>query len=50
LFAASWGMTVAGFQALNPGVSCPTLVSGHDYCVVGSVSAPSTTSTTSSIS
>ncbi|CAG8216585.1 unnamed protein product [Penicillium nalgiovense] len=43
-FAASWGSTLANFQALNPSVSCPTLTVGQSYCVVGTVtSEPGTT-------
>ena len=43
-FAASWGSTLENFQALNPGVSCPTLTVGQSYCVVGTVtSEPGTT-------
>ncbi|KAL2023349.1 hypothetical protein VTK56DRAFT_3087 [Thermocarpiscus australiensis] len=38
--------TVAGFEALNPGVTCPTLVAGRNYCVFGSVSSGPTTNYT----
>lgn len=47
-FAADWGLTEAKFQALNPSVACPTtLVAGQPYCVLGSVSSTTTTSSTS---
>ncbi|KAJ5753309.1 Peptidoglycan-binding Lysin subgroup [Penicillium odoratum] len=50
-FAAGWGLTLATFESLNPTASCPTLVVGQSYCVVGSVSAAApTTSSTSSTS
>lgn len=35
------------FQALNPGVACPALVAGHDYCVIGSVSTATSTTVSS---
>ncbi|KAE8143473.1 hypothetical protein BDV38DRAFT_292055 [Aspergillus pseudotamarii] len=48
-FATSWGQTVEKFQALNPGVSCPTLIAGQSYCIVGTVTEdPKTTITTTS--
>ncbi|KAI1147317.1 hypothetical protein F4825DRAFT_437731 [Nemania diffusa] len=46
--AGSWGISEADFIALNPGVTCPNLVVGQLYCVLGSVSTATTTSTTSS--
>jgi hypothetical protein len=43
-FAASWGSTLANLQALNPGVSCPTLTVSQSYCVFGTLtSEPGTT-------
>ncbi|OAA63576.1 Chitin-binding, type 1 [Niveomyces insectorum RCEF 264] len=45
-FAVEWGLTEAGFEALNPGVVCPNLVAGTSYCVIGTVTAPTTTTTT----
>ena len=46
-FASAWGKTVDDFKALNPGVSCPNLTAGQSYCMVGTVTGPtSTTSTT----
>lgn len=48
-FAASWGLTLAKFEALNPGVACPgALVAGQSYCVMGTVPSGTTTSTASS--
>lgn len=46
-FAAGWGLTESGFAAINPGVSCPgNLVAGQNYCVIGTgTAATSTTST-----
>jgi len=45
--ASDWGLTVQGFQDLNPGVACPDLVPDTSYCVIGSISSdsPSTTTT-----
>lgn len=37
-FADSWGLDLAVFKSLNPGVACPNLVADQDYCVVGTVS------------
>ncbi|KAH8703904.1 putative LysM domain protein [Talaromyces proteolyticus] len=46
-FAAEWGLTEEGFQALNPSVACPTtLVAGQSYCVLGTVSSVTSTSPT----
>lgn len=46
--ASSWGLTVPNFEALNPGISCPTLVVDQQYCVLGTVSVPPTTTSSSS--
>jgi hypothetical protein len=43
-FAAGWGLTVSAFTAINPGVTCPNLVGGTSYCVIGT--APATTAAT----
>ncbi len=45
-FATEWGLTLDGFEALNPGISCPGLTAGSSYCVLGTV-ASSTSTTTS---
>ncbi|ROW04027.1 hypothetical protein VSDG_00883 [Cytospora chrysosperma] len=45
--ASSWGLTEAGFEALNPGVVCPALIVGQSYCVLGKVTTASSTSSTS---
>lgn len=46
-FASGWGISVEELQKLNPGVSCPNIVVGQDYCVIGEVTAdPTTTSST----
>lgn len=48
-FSSEWGLTLDQFESLNPDVSCPDLVGGQEYCVVGDVSSsPSTTTTSSS--
>ncbi|OIW29067.1 hypothetical protein CONLIGDRAFT_655072 [Coniochaeta ligniaria NRRL 30616] len=47
-FASNWGLTLSGFQDLNPGVSCPNLVAGQDTSPPAATSTPPTTSTTSS--
>ncbi|KAK3934192.1 hypothetical protein QBC46DRAFT_325534 [Diplogelasinospora grovesii] len=44
-FAAAWGLTVDGFESLNPGVACPNLVAGQSYCVIGTVTTVTPTST-----
>ena len=49
-FASSWGLTENAFAALNPGVSCPgNLVAGQDYCVIGTVSTVTASSTTAKV-
>ncbi|PLB35219.1 LysM peptidoglycan-binding domain-containing protein [Aspergillus candidus] len=46
-FVKAWGTTVEEFEALNPGVSCPSLTEGRKYCVIGTVTGgPDPTSTT----
>ncbi|KAM0511970.1 hypothetical protein ACHAPE_009326 [Trichoderma viride] len=47
-FAAEWGLTEQTFESLNPGVSCPNLVVGQNYCVVGTVSSAPPSSSSSS--
>ncbi|KLU86068.1 hypothetical protein MAPG_05087 [Magnaporthiopsis poae ATCC 64411] len=42
-FASSWGLSVEELQKLNPDVSCPNIVAGRDYCVIGEVTADPTT-------
>ncbi|KAK3312159.1 LysM domain-containing protein [Apodospora peruviana] len=63
-FASSWGLSVEDLQKLNPGISCPDIVFGKEYCVIGEVTGsdpvttsstaiakpPATTSTTSKVS
>ncbi|KAL5087856.1 hypothetical protein Trisim1_007507 [Trichoderma cf. simile WF8] len=50
-FASEWGLTEQTFESLNPGVSCPSLVAGQNYCVVGTVSsAPPSSSFSSQLS
>ncbi|KAM0511472.1 hypothetical protein ACHAPE_009826 [Trichoderma viride] len=49
-FSAEWGLTEQTFESLNPGISCPDLVAGQNYCVVGSVASGGGSSTTSSSS
>ncbi|SPQ17645.1 7c8f09a8-590b-48cf-ada4-da19b03e2fdc [Thermothielavioides terrestris] len=41
--ASSWSISVSEFESLNPGVSCPTLVVGHSYCVFGTITTSTTT-------
>lgn len=43
--ASDWGLTVQGFQDLNPGVACPDVVPDQSYCVIGTVTYPSATTT-----
>lgn len=45
-FASAWGLTVAALEAINPGISCPNLAAGQNYCVIGT--ATTTTSSSSS--
>lgn len=47
-FSAEWGLTLQAFESLNPGITCPNLVAGREYCVGGTV--PSSAQTTSSSS
>ncbi|KGO58766.1 Peptidoglycan-binding Lysin subgroup [Penicillium expansum] len=47
-FAAEWGLTEETFASLNPSAACPSLVAGQNYCMVGTISAASTTSSSSS--
>lgn len=50
-FAGGWGLSVEELQKLNPGVSCPEIAVGQDYCVIGEVTDdPPTTTTTSTTS
>lgn len=48
--AAAWGIDVADLEALNPGVSCPTLVVGQQYCVFGTVTTPTPSSSAPAVS
>jgi LysM repeat protein len=47
-FAAEWGLSLSGFEQINPGVPCDgPLTAGQDYCVIGqAVSSPTSSSTT----
>ncbi|KAJ5094856.1 hypothetical protein N7456_010717 [Penicillium angulare] len=47
-FAAEWGLAEDTFVSLNPDITCPNLVSGQNYCVVGTVTTTGPTTTTSS--
>jgi hypothetical protein len=55
-FAPEWGQSEAGFEALNPVVACPNLVTGTSYCLLGTVvtttttARPTTTTTTTTTS
>ncbi|KAK8139991.1 hypothetical protein PG984_000057 [Apiospora sp. TS-2023a] len=47
-FEAAWGLTPDAFAAINPGVSCPgDLISGQNYCVIGTVTSGPLVTTTS---
>ncbi|KFY47397.1 hypothetical protein V495_01947 [Pseudogymnoascus sp. VKM F-4514 (FW-929)] len=46
-FVLGWGLTVDQFQKLNPDAQCPNLDITKNYCVIGTVTAPGTTTTTS---
>lgn len=48
-FSAEWGLSVQTFESLNPGITCPDLVAGQNYCVVGTVSSSGSTTTSSSL-
>ncbi|RAK80254.1 LysM peptidoglycan-binding domain-containing protein [Aspergillus fijiensis CBS 313.89] len=49
-FSADWGLDVQTFESLNPGITCPALVAGQNYCVVGTaLSGGSTTSSSSTL-
>ncbi|KAK1779165.1 hypothetical protein QBC45DRAFT_432873 [Copromyces sp. CBS 386.78] len=48
-FAASWGQSVDELKKLNPGITCPNLDDSKLYCVIGTVTAdPTPSSSTSS--
>ncbi|EFZ03085.1 LysM domain protein [Metarhizium robertsii] len=49
-FCKSWGLDMAKLKSLNPGIQCPDLVVGQNYCVIGSVSTEPDTTTQSSTS
>ncbi|OAQ63716.1 LysM domain-containing protein [Pochonia chlamydosporia 170] len=49
-FAKTWGLDVAKLTSLNPGIQCPDLVVGQNYCVVGEVSTVPDSTTQSSTS
>lgn len=36
-------------MSINPGITCPNLVSGQDYCVVGTITSTRPTTTASSM-
>ncbi|KIH89125.1 hypothetical protein SPBR_07250 [Sporothrix brasiliensis 5110] len=44
-FTSEWGLTVDQFMVLNPTVTCPMLMPDTPYCVLGTVSGPSTSGT-----
>ncbi|ERS96514.1 uncharacterized protein SPSK_01129 [Sporothrix schenckii 1099-18] len=44
-FTREWGLTVDQFMVLNPTVTCPMLTPDTPYCVLGTVSGPSTSGT-----
>lgn len=45
-FASAWGQTMDEFLAFNPGVNCPDLMAGQEYCVIGTVTDMTSTKTT----
>ena len=47
--AADWGLTVQALESLNPGITCPDLVAGQSYCVLGTVSSSGPTVSSSSL-
>ena len=49
-FVLGWGITVERFQELNPDAQCPNLDITRNYCVIGTVTAPGTTASTSATS
>ncbi|WPH04724.1 Hypothetical protein R9X50_00761900 [Acrodontium crateriforme] len=48
--ADSWGISLADFQSFNPGVGCPNIVVGQNYCVIGTVVTGSVTSSSTPMS
>ncbi|OBT66009.1 hypothetical protein VE03_03254 [Pseudogymnoascus sp. 23342-1-I1] len=46
-FVLGWGLSVDQFMALNPDTQCPDLAITKNYCVIGTVTAPGTTTSTS---
>ncbi|GKZ86835.1 hypothetical protein AnigIFM56816_002765 [Aspergillus niger] len=47
--AADWGLTVQALEALNPDITCPDLVAGQTYCVLGTVSSSGPTVSSTSL-
>ncbi|PYH30085.1 LysM peptidoglycan-binding domain-containing protein [Aspergillus neoniger CBS 115656] len=47
--AADWGLTVQALESLNPKITCPDLVAGQSYCVLGTVSSSGPTVSSSSL-
>ncbi|ODM18573.1 hypothetical protein SI65_06445 [Aspergillus cristatus] len=47
-FGQTWGLTVDQFKALNPDAQCPNLDTSKNYCVIGTVTSPTGTTTKSS--
>lgn len=43
-FASEWGLSLAQFEALNPTAACPTLTPDTLYCVLGTVTGTSSSS------
>ncbi|PYH81263.1 hypothetical protein BO82DRAFT_336349 [Aspergillus uvarum CBS 121591] len=48
-FSAGWGLDVSTFRSLNPGITCPDLVAGQNYCVVGTVLSGGSTTSSSTL-
>ncbi|RAH78658.1 hypothetical protein BO86DRAFT_402605 [Aspergillus japonicus CBS 114.51] len=48
-FSADRGMDVPIFRSLNPGITCPDLVAGQNYCVVGTVLSSGSTTSSSTL-
>lgn len=48
-FSDDWVLSLEDFESINPGVTCPNLVVGQSYCVLGTVSPGTTTMSSSTL-
>lgn len=47
-FGQTWGLTVDQFKTLNPDAQCPNLDTSRNYCLIGTVTSPAGTTTSTS--